>query len=243
MFENAIVHGHININAANVTVRNVQVINSGEDWGIGLRDSVNATIENVEITSDGTRLSVGIKDVNGTARGTTIRRSEITRTATGIQTHEGLVEDNYIHDMGFIEGDHINGFTSNGSNVPLVIDHNTILVQYDQTDAISLFQDFGLEANRTVTDNLLAGGSYTLYAGGGNYGTSHDIGSRGTVSRESSSPAGERSGRSRLRDAGGAGNVWSGNIWDDTGAPVPARSRPTSRFKKAGKPNSRAACM
>ncbi len=31
-----------------------------------------------------------------------------------------------------------------------------------QTDAIGLFEDFGVQANRIIRGNLLAGGSYTL---------------------------------------------------------------------------------
>jgi len=55
--------------------------------------------------------------------------------------------------------------TSNGSTDQLTIRGNTILNRFDQTDAIGLFQDFGVEANRLITGNLLAGGGYTIYGG------------------------------------------------------------------------------
>ena len=35
----------------------------------------------------------------------------------------------------------------------------------DQTDAISLFEDFGVEANKLIKDNLVAGGDYSIYGG------------------------------------------------------------------------------
>jgi len=78
---------------------------------------------------------------------------------------QGLIEGNYIHDKGLNSGDHINGVTSNGSTDQLTIRGNTILNRFDQTDAIGLFQDFGVEANRLITGNLLAGGGYTIYGG------------------------------------------------------------------------------
>ena len=62
-------------------------------------------------------------------------------------------------------GDHLNGTTSNGSTTPLAIIHNTIFNAHGQTDAISLFEDFGTEANREISDNLVAGGGYTIYGG------------------------------------------------------------------------------
>ena len=78
---------------------------------------------------------------------------------------QGLIEDNYIHDLGYKAGDHVNGFTCNGGSTQLTIRHNTVFNQHSQTDAVSLFQDFGPQSNRLITNNLLAGGGYTLYAG------------------------------------------------------------------------------
>jgi hypothetical protein len=218
VFENAIV-GSIDIEADNVTIRNVRVTGTGEGWGIGMRATKNTTIENVEILPDGPRLLVGIKDVTGTSSGTHIRKTEIARTTTGIQVHEGLIEDNYIHDMGFKQGDHLNGTTSNGSTVPMTIRHNTIFNQYGQTDAVSLFQDFGPEGNRTITDNLLAGGGYTIYAGGQGPTPTFNIKiTNNRISRIFFPNGGSYGPLAKWEN--GTGNEWSGNIWDDTGAPV-----------------------
>ena len=57
----------------------------------------------------------------------------------------------------------------------MVVRHNTILVDTDQTDAVSFFQDFGTQANKTIDNNLLAGGGYTIYGGGGNKGATSNI--------------------------------------------------------------------
>ncbi len=114
---------------------------------------------------------VGIKDINSDSTGLSILRSEIYHTATGIQIDAGLIQDNYIHDLGYVSPDHVNGTTSNGGTTQLTIRHNTIFNPHDQTDAVSLFQDFGGQGNRTIDDNLLAGGGYSFYGGQGPTGT------------------------------------------------------------------------
>ena len=47
----------------------------------------------------------------------------------------------------------------------VTLDHNTLLTAHNQTAAIYLSTDFGPLGTVKVTDNLLAGGSYTLYGG------------------------------------------------------------------------------
>ena len=168
----------VEITGTNVTFSNSRVVVTGESWGVGLKHSTNATIANNEIyspTADGPdRLLVGIKDVYGDAHGTKVIGNEIYHTSTGVQTHEGLIQGNYIHSMGYNSGDHLNGTTSNGSTEPLSIIGNTVLNDYGQTDAISLFQDFGREANRLIQGNLVAGGGYTIY-GGANAGARRNV--------------------------------------------------------------------
>lgn len=216
----------IEVTASNVTVSNVRVTVGGEAFGIGLKRSNNVTIQDTEITAPGAganRLLVGIKDVYGDANGTVIQRTDISRTSTGIQTHEGLIQDNYIHDLGFKEGDHTNGTTSNGSTKPLSLIHNTVFNPHNQTDAISLFQDFGVEANRVIDNNLLAGGGYTIYAGQ-NAGAPDAYNIKVTNNRISRIyyPNGGSYGPASAYNPTASGNVWSGNIWDDTGAVIPA---------------------
>jgi hypothetical protein len=133
-----------------------------------------------------------------------------------VQTDSGLIQDNYIHDMGYRSGDHINGTTSNGGGALLTIRHNTIFNQIDQTDAVSLFEDFGSQHDRVIDDNLLAGGGYTIY-GGANPGGAATSNIRITNNRISRMyyPNGGYYGPVTAFDPQGSGNVWSGNVWDD----------------------------
>ena len=221
--KNLIVSGPVNVGGANITVTNVRVLESGESWGIGLQHATNAVISNSEIGIPGgtPRLMVGIKDIYGDSSGTQILRNNVTNTSTGIQVYEGMIADNYVHDMGYQSGDHINGTTSNGSTTMMTIQHNTILNRFDQTDAISLFQDFGVEANRLITNNLIAGGGYTIYGGDNqNFGKTYNI--KITNNRFSTVyyPNGGSYGPIAAYDPTGVGNQLSGNYWDNNLSPV-----------------------
>ena len=163
---------------------------------------------------------VGVKDVYGDATGTRVIGNNIWHTATGVQIGAGLVASNYVHSMGFKPGDHVNGITVNGSTSPLTIRHNTVFVNLDQTDAISLFEDFGAEANKLVKDNLVAGGGYSIYGGARSGGPqTHNIRIIGNRFSRKYYYNGGQLGPAAYFDSG-PGNVWSGNIWDGTQARV-----------------------
>jgi len=227
VLESVSVAANVDVLASDVTIRNVQITTGGEDFGISLRHTKNVTIENVEISgrdAGSGRLMVGIKDIYGDAQGTQVLRSDIARTSTGVQIYAGLVQDNYIHDMGFKSGDHTNGTTDNGgSRSSLTLRHNTVFNSQPQTDAISLFQDFGTQTNRTIEGNLVAGGGYTIY-GGANPGGAQTSNIRIVNNRFSKLyfPRAGSYGYATAFDPRGPGNEWAGNIWDDTGAAVPS---------------------
>jgi hypothetical protein len=226
VLENLDVAANVDVIASDVTIRNLRISTGGEGFGISLRHTKNVTIQNVEISgrdAGAGRLMVGIKDIYGDAQGTQVMRSDIARTSTGVQIYAGLVQDNYIHDMGFKSGDHTNGTTDNGgSRSQLTLKHNTVFNSQPQTDAISLFQDFGTQTNRTIEGNLVAGGGYTIY-GGANPGGAQTSNIRIVGNRFSRLyfPRGGSYGYATAFDPGGPGNEWSGNVWDDTGAAVP----------------------
>jgi hypothetical protein len=221
--EDLAVNGPIDVTANNVTVRNNLILSSGETWGVALRHTTNTTVTENTIGTAGLtpRLLVGIKDIYGDARGTTVSANDIAGTSTGVQMGSGVIRDNYIHDLGMVDGDHVNGITTNGSTTRLVIAHNTVLNPFNQTDAIGLFQDFGVEADRLITDNLLAGGGYTIYGGDNQrFGVTHDIKIIGNRISRVYFPTGGSFGPEASFDSQGVGNVWSGNIWDEDASPV-----------------------
>lgn len=232
-----IVNNGIEIKAKNVTIENSVIIETGNWWGIGLYNSNNVTIRNCDISSPyatgPNRLQVGIKDVYGNTTGTRIIHNNIWHTSTAIQVANGVIEGNYIHDYGYSNtsgnDDHLNGISvGGGDSNPLLIQDNTILNSYGQTDAIALFQDFGTEANKTVNDNLIAGGGYSVYGGGPNksgggcsaytnssgcYGPSSNIVITNNRFSTMYFPAGGQYGPVEAFNRSGPGNVWRNNYW------------------------------
>jgi hypothetical protein len=215
------VSGSIDISASNATVTGNEVVNSGQSsFGISLRHVTNVTvsgnsIHGVNATSG--RLMVGVKDVYGDSVGTTVQANNIYWAATGVQMSAGLITGNYIHDMGYIPGDHVNGTTSNGGNTNLLtITHNTIFNNLTQTDAVSLFQDFGPQGNRVISGNLLAGGGYSIYAGSRTGSPATNIQISGNVISTKFFAKGGLYGPVAFYTSGN-GNSWTGNTWDATG--------------------------
>ncbi|HSW79975.1 MAG TPA: hypothetical protein VLG47_04320 [Candidatus Saccharimonadales bacterium] len=221
------------IQANNVTVDNVNIkVNDKDGFGVWIRGpnntgAQNITIENSTISGGNNtsgRLTAGIKDIYESSTNTKILNNNIIFTSTGVQMDAGLIQGNYIHDMGFISGDHINGTTSNASDGTLLtIKNNTILNSFSQTDAISLFEDFGVQKNRVITGNLVAGGGYCMYGGqnaGGQAASNIQITNNHFSRMYFQNCGGQGSGIVAAWPLNGSGGVWSGNVWDDTGAAV-----------------------
>jgi hypothetical protein len=124
-----------------------------------------------------------------------------------------------------VSGDHTNGVMSNGDNTPLAITHNTIFNSLGQTDDIGLFEDFSGQANRTITNNLLGGGAYSIYAGATNetsYGVPTHIVITGNMFATNYFSTGGAYGPVAYYDHAGTGNTWSSNTWDGTGTTIPS---------------------
>ena len=232
----------VDVFASGATIRNCLITTGGttqNNFAIAIEtDSNNSgapivglTIQDCTITGEDPEvnpLTAGIKDIYGATTGLVIQRCNISVASTGIQVCSGLVQDCYIHDpcdptpYGF----HLNGITSGGGNglgTPLIVRHNTILNPYGQTDAVGLFQDTSSQANVTIDGNLLAGGDYAIYGGWNNTGT-YGATSGIVVTNNRISQAyyatGGVFGSHTAFNASGSGNVWSGNVYHDTNAPI-----------------------
>jgi hypothetical protein len=221
----------LDIQASNVTIKNVHVVTSGQSsFGISVRHTSNVTIENSTINGLNAgpgRLMVGIKDIYSDSTGLRILNNSISLVGTGVQTEAGLIQDNYIFDCGYIYGDHIDGIHSDGGGSALLnIQHNTVFVPQSQTGAVVLNEDAGVQSNRIVNNNLLSGGGYAIYAG---QSTGGPVANKITISNNVISTAtftnggfyGPATGFNRT----GPGNTWTSNTWDSTGATIAA---PTS---------------
>jgi Right handed beta helix region len=216
----------LDIEASDVTVKNVYVVTGGY-FGVSMRHTTGVTIENCTIRGRNTgrgRVSYAITDLFANSTGMTIRNNNISRAKTAVQLTTGLVAGNYIHDFGYVRGDHTNGIFDDGTTQHLTIRRNTILNNLSQTDAISLDASVtGRKvAHKTVENNLLGGGSYAIYGGDARHAaTSHVVIANNRFSQAYYSKGG-RYGPVAYYASRGRGNTWTGNTWDATGQPVPA---------------------
>ena len=203
----------------------ITVKGGGDAMGVNLRHTANATVEHCSIQGTDTttgRIAQGVRDVYGDATGTQVLDDNIQKAATGVQIFQGTIQGNYIHNLGLISTDHVNGITTNGDTQPLTIQDNTILNPYEQTDAIGLFQDFGVVANVTINHNYLAGGGYTIYGGEGSVGAASNI---VITNNQFSSQYFKQSGKwgpVTAFNSNGSGNSWSGNTWVSSGKTIAA---------------------
>ena len=216
----------LQIQASNVTVKNVQVVTNAS-FGISLKHTANVTIENSTISGQNStsgHVGSAIDDVYSDSTGTVIKDNNIRYFKTAVQISGGLVDSNYIHDPGYVAGDHTNGVYVGGGTQPLTIQNNTILNSLPQTDAINLDSaSSGVPvANKTVKDNLLAGGSYTLYGGTAPGNTTSNIVIQGNRFGQLYFPKSGQYGPAAYFDHTGKGNVWSGNFWDTNGQAIAA---------------------
>jgi hypothetical protein len=103
----------------------------------------------------------------------------------------------------------------------LTIRHNTVFNEFGQTDAISLFEDFGQQKDCLIENNLVAGGGYTIYGGQNTGGipVTNIIIRNNRFSTRFFPQSGSYGPVTALGAASG-GNVWSGNVWHETGLPL-----------------------
>ena len=215
---------NLTISASNVTVKNVQVVTGGT-FGISLTHTTGVTIENSTISGQNAttgRVDSAIKDVYGDSTGMVIKDNNISLFRTAMQLSNGLVDGNYIHDPGYIAGDHTNGVVSTGGTKTLMIENNTIFNSQGQTDAVTVNSaKSGMPvANETIQNNFLAGGGYAIYGGTNLGNTTSNIVIKGNRFGQLYYPKSGQFGPVAYFDSAGKGNVWSGNIWDSTGLAI-----------------------
>jgi hypothetical protein len=214
----------LDITASKVMIIDDRIVHSGY-FGVSLRHTSDVTIEHSTVSGAnfGTgRLGVGIGDLYGDSARLVIAYNNISAARTAVQVSAGLVTTNYIHNFGYITGDHLNGILDVGTTQPLTIFHNTILNSQGQTDAISINASVAgsAVAHKTIEGNLLAGGSFTVYGGSGRGNPTSGIVIEDNRFSQAYYPKGGRYGPIAYFARNGAGNAWSGNIWDATGKPI-----------------------
>jgi hypothetical protein len=213
---------NLNIAASNVTIDDDEIVTNGS-FAVSLGNNTSGvTIENSIIAGQNAtsgRVGYAIDDVYGDSTGTTVQDDNIYDFRTAINLSTGTIEGNYIHNPGYVSGDHTNGIFDCGSTQPLTISDNTIFNSLGQTDAISLDASASGQtvANKTITNNFLAGGSYTIYGGASLGNTTSNIVITGNRFGQQYYSESGQYGPDAYYSSTGSGNTWSGNFWDTTG--------------------------
>jgi Right handed beta helix region len=170
LIENVEIHVNrgIQIDGDNVTFRNVKIVWDGalgED--IITNDGSNTTFENCMIDGRGS----AERAVTGDGHGSTVRNCEIFGVGNAIEIEApALVEENYIHDIRAAGGTdwHADGVQLPDGAANVTVRHNTIILTGEETGAIFIMGEADNRSeNVLITQNLVAGGSYTMYTEGG----------------------------------------------------------------------------
>jgi hypothetical protein len=217
--------GEIVVTAPNVVIKNTKLTGGrgagSSDWAIIIRDnSDNLTIQDSEVTTPaGSEQDIPcIFNISDSAP--RLLRVNIHGCTQGVSSGAGLIEDSYIHDMSQVPGlSHVDSIASNGGG-GLTVRHNTIFNQFAQTAAVALFQDFGIQKDDLIENNLIAGGGYSIYGGGGKFGATSNI---KIINNRFSDKYFKQSGYwgpLAWFTASDSGNAFSNNYWDKDLSPV-----------------------
>jgi hypothetical protein len=228
VYENKLLTGGIVVTAPNVTIRNVKIVSRNYQAisaGTGGANTTGLLIQDVEIDLGGNEDAYGIIESNYTAVRTLIHNgSDCAHLGTNATIRDSFCSvgpdtnnDGWADSTGFCSGpEHFDGYSSDGG-ANQVYDHNTIRNPCSQTSAILESTNSGAISNVTITNNLMAGGGYTLYCAA----TSGGVGGTEVVT-------GNRFARTYRPQSGYYGPVaycntadtFSGNVWDDTGQAI-----------------------
>ncbi len=228
VYENKTVLGTLSVTAPNVIVRNVKVVMSpGGAYGIEAFDwSTNVSnllLQDVEVDMNGTFGSSGIAYGNFTAQRVFIHNGSDCVSFT----HNATVKDSLCVVGPDTNGDawpdstsfcnvgdyHFDGLQSDGGGGYL-IDHNTIRNPCDQVSAIIMSTNSGPISNVTITNNLMAGGGYTLYCNVSGIDVPNEVVTGNRFAKSFHPKGGEWGPWTGCDDA----DAVSGNVWDETGA-------------------------
>jgi len=206
--------GTLTIAANNVTVRDVKVDATGGNCAICTSwTHAGIVIQHVEI--DGHHRSPSVPGIVGGGYTATALNIHGTGDAIDLNGNE-TVKDSWIHDLQVSAGDHSDGVQSTGTDAD-VISHNTIDATLPgggvANSALIIGADLANMGTVTVSNNLLAGGNYTVYSGadaGYTSGTITFTGNRFVANAQY--------GPCSFQPSAGRSIGFTGNVWDATGA-------------------------
>lgn len=216
VLENLDITGEVTFEGTGGVLRNCRVT-SNNYWPCRFLGAGGLVEDSEVIGGDNSQTSLLI-------RSGTVRRSDFHGAGDGVRMEvSGVIEDSYIHDMADFEGAHNDGlelYPGGPGETSFTITHNSLLNRIGQTSCL-MMSNWGVnpDVQTLVTDNLIAGGGYSVY---GHTPGSDVIGGLQVVDNVFSAMFFLNSG------SYGPVNVWPGspNIWSNTWIDGPNAGQP-----------------
>jgi hypothetical protein len=210
VIDSEFIHGCVTVNAPGVVIKNSRI--SGPCFFaigsfVGSYTGAPLTVQDSEVdcaSTSGTAFSefniVALRvNVHGCENG-----FDINNTVT--------VRDSYIHDLFSTSESHTDGAQVNPSAHDVTFIHNYIDPLTDATSAIiTPSESIGAATNVLVQNNLLGGGAYSLYCTTGGASANFRVIDNHFLRDFAFGPWTDCADETQV----------TGNVWDDTGAPVP----------------------
>ncbi len=211
------------IQAKNVLIKNCRFINAGTNQ-VSVDDGypqASVTIQDSEFAPPSP------PDAAVRGRHWTLLRDHLHGFLDGVHPDgDNRIQDSYIH--GFIQpaaGEHVDGIQTLGGTGNIAFEHNTIFFEptHDMAGAIQFGTENGATHDVTINNNLLAGGTFTIYS---SYGYAASFNIRVTNNHFSRRIFAYYGANGYLypgwtRTSNAPGGVWTGNVDADTGAAIP----------------------
>jgi hypothetical protein len=167
--------GSLDIQAKNVVIQNSYVSYDGGGVGgsgvIKIEDGASATVDHVEINGlNHTHSCVWLQGTSATVRNINcygINDGIFSWADTKYSATTGdnfSISDSYFHNFtANAANGHIDGYQTEGANNG-VIHHNTYLMTTDADSAIAIWDSLKSSSNIAVSNNLIEGGGFSVYA-------------------------------------------------------------------------------
>jgi hypothetical protein len=212
------VTGTVDIYANNVTIKNTRItISSSGSYALAIRPGMTgAVIQDTTIEGqDNDMNSVEYAIDNFSGNLVTIERVNLFNCSECAAGGNITITDSYIHDTADPPGAHVENIYGYSNTI---LRHNTMFNSVGQTAVVYL--DPGPSTGCEVSNNFLAGGGYTIYGGSSSSQDSSNVVITNNRFSKTYYPMSGYYGVVAYYDSSGPGDSWSGNFWDDTGAPI-----------------------
>ncbi|NIX75681.1 right-handed parallel beta-helix repeat-containing protein [Microvirga terricola] len=158
------IKGPVNIQAANVILKNCKITSSGYA-PVNIKSGLTGVVvQDCEINGTGSNNDGS----HGIAGQGTFLRNNIYNVENGInvQGNNTVIDGNYIHDLNASGAPHYDGVQIDGGVSNVTVTHNTVINNQPGVSAVMVDNYFGAVSNIKIDSNYLAGGGFPLYSDG-----------------------------------------------------------------------------